>query len=92
LEIRSLYSFLKDNVYTQITISGHTDNIGNERFNVTLSKQRAKSVSDYLIELGLNLNRIKSFGYGDSKPIETNKTEEGRNKNRRVEFKIMNNN
>lgn len=91
-EIKSVYDFLKQSQKTQIIISGHTDNVGSSEFNQTLSEKRAKSVTDYFISLGLDNNRITFTGYGNEKPIATNDTEVGRNKNRRVEFKIVENN
>lgn len=92
LEILNLYSFLIKNDNLKIIISGHTDNIGTETFNKRLSKKRAQVVANYLIELGLDESRISSIGYGSIKPIDTNETEIGRNENRRVEFKIIENN
>jgi outer membrane protein OmpA-like peptidoglycan-associated protein len=58
---------------------------------VTLSENRAKSVAEYLIANGVSANRIQSKGYGKSKPVETNNTEEGRQQNRRVQFTILGN-
>ncbi len=89
MEINTVYNFLIENLNTKIIISGHTDNVGDTKFNQALSEKRAKSVSDYFINLGLNKNRISFVGYGSEKPISTNETEDGRNKNRRVEFKIV---
>ena len=89
MEINTVYNFLIENPNTKIIISGHTDNVGDTEFNQTLSEKRAKSVSDYFINLGLNKSRISFVGFGSEKPITTNETEDGRNKNRRVEFKIV---
>ena len=75
----------------KIEISGHTDNIGTNTVNKELSRQRAKAVVDYLSNNGIELNRLTFVGYGSSKPIASNKTKEGRRKNRRVEFKILEN-
>ena len=91
-EITTIYKFLNTNDNTNIIISGHTDNIGGIDFNQNLSEKRANSVADFFKSLGLNKDRIASTGYGSSQPISTNNTEEGRNKNRRVEFKILQNN
>ena len=88
LEILNLYSYLINNDNLKVIISGHTDNIGTETFNENLSKKRAQVIANYLIELGLDKSRINSIGYGSTKPIDTNETEIGRHKNRRVEFKI----
>ncbi len=89
MEINTVYNFLIENPNTKIIISGHTDNVGDPEFNQALSEKRAKSVSDYFINLGLKKSRISFVGYGSEKPISTNETEDGRNKNRRVEFKIV---
>jgi outer membrane protein OmpA-like peptidoglycan-associated protein len=88
-EIKSIYKFLEQNLDTEILISGHTDNIGTSDFNKELSEKRAKSVADFFVVLGLDKNRISAIGYGNTNPISSNDTEEGRNKNRRVSFKIM---
>jgi outer membrane protein OmpA-like peptidoglycan-associated protein len=74
---------------TQIEISGHTDNVGNEAFNKTLSKNRAIAVKDYLTEKGIKAERLTTKGNGSEKPIASNETEEGRKQNRRVEFVVM---
>lgn len=73
-----------------IEISGHTDNVGSPMANVTLSERRAKAVRNYLLEQGIAEERVEWKGYGGSNPIASNKTEEGRKKNRRVEFKVLN--
>lgn len=88
-EIKSIYEFLEKKPNTQILISGHTDNIGTSDFNQELSEKRAKSVAEYFVFLGLNKVRISANGYGNSNPISSNETDDGRNKNRRVSFKIV---
>lgn len=88
-ELNELYKYLEENSSLNIEIYGHTDNIGLKKRNRELSEQRARAVVDYLISKGLDLSRIKSFGFGSSKPISSNKTEQGRQLNRRVEFKII---
>jgi outer membrane protein OmpA-like peptidoglycan-associated protein len=81
--------YLVENPEIKISIHGHTDNVGNDNDNQTLSEQRAKAVSDYLILQGLDKSRIVStHGYGESKPLTTNETSEGRALNRRTEFVI----
>jgi len=72
-----------------IEVRGHTDAKGSDSYNLRLSENRAKSVVDYLVSKGVNPKRLKYKGYGKSIPIDTNETEEGRSKNRRVEFKII---
>ncbi|HEY5535155.1 MAG TPA: OmpA family protein [Ignavibacteria bacterium] len=89
LELDRLYKFLNDNSDISVEISGHTDNIGSDEYNITLSNARANAVKDYLISKGISGNRIMSKGYGKSKPVATNDTDEGRQLNRRVEFKII---
>ena len=71
-----------------LTISGHTDDVGDEAKNLDLSKRRAASVRNYLINKGIDEKRLTSEGYGESKPIADNKTSKGRALNRRVEFEI----
>lgn len=73
----------------KMKINGHTDNVGNTDYNLKLSKQRAESVYNYLISQGIDSSRLSHEGYGDTQPIDTNNTEEGRTNNRRVEFEIM---
>lgn len=72
-----------------IEISGHTDNVGSSKSNKELSEQRAKAVVDYLLQKGADTKRLTYKGYGASQPIASNKTEEGRQKNRRTEFKVL---
>jgi len=71
-----------------VIIEGHTDNVGSEQKNKTLSEQRATSVLNYLVERGVDKKRLQAIGYGLTKPVADNKTEEGRAKNRRVELVI----
>ncbi len=79
---------MKKEIAFIITISGHTDNVGNKSYNLKLSENRAKSVANYLISKGIDASRIKSLGMGNSKPIQSNESEDGRKANRRVEFYI----
>lgn len=85
-ELDKLVQLLNDSPNTTITISGHTDNTGNEDQNISLSQSRAKAVSDYLKLKGIDGTRIHYVGYGSAKPIASNKTESGKQQNRRVEF------
>lgn len=73
----------------KIEVKGHTDNVGSEEFNMNLSKERAKSVMNYLISKGVSKNKLSYSYYGMSRPLTTNDTEEGRTMNRRVEFEIL---
>lgn len=72
-----------------VSIEGHTDDMGTEEHNDQLSEARAKSVLDYLVQRGIAASRLESKGFGERKPIADNKTDEGRAKNRRVEFHIL---
>ena len=89
VELKKLLDFLIKNPTLRVEISGHTDNIGDESDNMILSENRAKSVYNYLINKGINSSRLTFVGYGETKPIATNDTEEGRQKNRRTEMKIL---
>ncbi len=87
--IEGFYEFLHENPNIIVEIQGHTDNIGKDSYNLTLSKGRAKSVYDLLIKMGTNEKQISYKGYGESKPISENKTEIGRALNRRTVFLII---
>ena len=73
---------------TDITIEGHTDAVGSESSNQRLSEQRAASVADYLAELGISRERFEVTGYGETQPVASNETDEGRTANRRVEVSV----
>ena len=90
-ELDRLLSLLKNSSTLRIQISGHTDNKGSADYNQKLSENRAKSVVDYLIEKGIDKNRLQYKGYGFASPIAPNDTEEGRQLNRRTEFEILGN-
>ncbi len=74
---------------TEIRILGHTDNTGSEKYNATLSKNRADAVNTYLVTKGVSGTRLSDTGYGELDPIATNETVEGRELNRRVEIVIV---
>jgi len=88
-ELKNVIEFLQQNPSVTIEISGHTDNVGSYEYNQSLSERRAKAVVDYLVKQGIPLSRLVYKGYSFSKPIASNDTEEGRQQNRRVEFKIL---
>ncbi len=88
-ELDELVKFMKENTQIKGEISGHTDNIGNPQDNLRLSLDRAKSVFDYLINAGIDKDRLKFQGYGANRPAAKNDTEEGRAQNRRIEFEIL---
>ena len=72
----------------KFNVEGHTDSVGSRGYNQRLSEERAKSVVDYLAAKGVAAARIQSAGYGEERPVAPNETEEGRAKNRRIEFKV----
>ncbi len=88
-ELNKLAEELKKKPSLRIEISGHTDNTGNNAANLTLSTGRAESVKQYLVEKGVNASRVECKGFGDTRPVASNDTEEGRTKNRRVEFVVI---
>jgi outer membrane protein OmpA-like peptidoglycan-associated protein/tetratricopeptide (TPR) repeat protein len=89
IELDKLVTLLKNNAKMKIEISGHTDNAGTPAYNLTLSQNRAKAVYDYLLQNGIPAARLTYAGYGLTKPVDSNDTEEGRAKNRRTEFKVL---
>jgi outer membrane protein OmpA-like peptidoglycan-associated protein len=91
LELDRVVKLLKENPAIEIEMSAHTDSRGADDYNFKLSDNRAKSVREYIISKGIDANRITSQGYGETKPVATNDTDEGRQMNRRVEFKILKN-
>lgn len=88
-ELTRLLELMQDNPKLRIEIGGHTDDKGSVEYNRKLSESRAKAVVDYLTSKGIDPKRLSYRGYGKSKPIEDNSTEEGRSKNRRVEIKVL---
>jgi len=88
-ELNRLLQTLHENKSMKIEISGHTDNTGTDEINNTLSEARAKAVYDFLAENKIDPSRLTFKGYGSSKPIATNETEQGRAQNRRTEFKVV---
>ena len=88
-ELDRLAIFLNSKGRITIELSGHTDNVGTANDNKILSQARVNEVRKYLITRGLLPDRMTAVGYGERKPISSNKSEEGRQKNRRVEFKIV---
>ncbi|MDB5143964.1 MAG: OmpA family protein [Mucilaginibacter sp.] len=88
-ELKKLVDFLNLNPAVRIEVSGHTDNVGSDQLNQTLSENRAKSVYQYLVTNNINPNRLVYKGYGETQPVASNDNEEDRSKNRRTEFKII---
>ncbi len=91
VELDRVVKFLNDDPNIEIEMSAHTDSRGSDDYNFTLSDNRARSVMEYILSKGIAVSRIKSQGYGETKPVATNDTDEGRQLNRRVEFTILKN-
>jgi outer membrane protein OmpA-like peptidoglycan-associated protein len=89
IELKKITEFMNLNPTIKIEISGHTDSIGNQTYNIELSEKRAKSVVDYLIKNAISADRLNYKGYGSAQPILPNDTEEGRARNRRTELRII---
>jgi outer membrane protein OmpA-like peptidoglycan-associated protein len=88
-ELNKLVAFLKQNATIKIEIGGHTDNVGDDKSNLSLSDKRAKAVLDFVTTEGIAATRLTSKGYGETKPIADNNTEQGKAKNRRTEITIV---
>lgn len=89
IELDNLLQVLNDNPSLKIQINGYTDNTGKEQDNLTLSTNRAKSVVTYLVGKNIDAARLSYKGYGSSKPVAANSSEEGKFKNRRTEFEVV---
>lgn len=87
-QLDALMSQFEDADVVSIKVVGHTDSVGSDAYNQSLSERRASSVAEYLISQGVAPNKVTSEGKGESQPIADNETEEGRAKNRRVELHI----
>jgi outer membrane protein OmpA-like peptidoglycan-associated protein len=83
-----LADLLKKNGDISIRITGHTDNVGTEEYNLDLSRQRAAAIRDFLVSAGISKDRLSIEGKGESSPISSNDSDRGRQQNRRVEFTI----
>jgi outer membrane protein OmpA-like peptidoglycan-associated protein/Tol biopolymer transport system component len=89
-ELDRLAALLIENTALRVRINGHTDNVGDQADNQQLSEDRAKAVYDYLIQLGgVAADRLTYRGFGESQPLESNDTDEGRQRNRRTEFELV---
>lgn len=84
-----LATFMKRKTTMVIEIAGHTDNVGTEESNLTLSQKRAETVRNYLVAKGVLATRITAKGYGQNKPVADNNSEDGRKQNRRTEVRII---
>jgi outer membrane protein OmpA-like peptidoglycan-associated protein len=90
--LKEVATVIKSKPEMKVRVEGHTDNVGRDKKNQKLSERRAESVKQFLVEQGVAADRLTSEGFGASKPIADNKTEEGRAENRRVEFHIVSGN
>lgn len=88
-ELAKVVDLLTKNPTLKIELGGHTDNVGRPEANQRLSEQRAKAVYDYLINKGIPSDRLSYKGYGETQPVATNDTDEGRRENRRTEIKVL---
>jgi outer membrane protein OmpA-like peptidoglycan-associated protein len=89
-ELKKAVNFIKKYPRANVKLEGHTDSIGTDKYNQSLSERRAEAVKKYLVKEGASqASRISTIGYGKSKPVDTNKTKAGRAKNRRVEVLIL---
>ena len=86
--LKKAHQKLTENTTIQLKIEGHTDSVGSMKYNQVLSEQRANTVRSWFLEQGLGKKRVKTIGYSYTKPIANNSTEEGRQKNRRVNFTL----
>ncbi len=95
-ELQKLYDYMSENKEIKVEVSGHTDSHGNDEYNIELSKDRANAVVRYLVRKGIDANRFKAVGMGESQPIAINENPdgsdnpEGRQLNRRIEIRILN--
>jgi len=89
-ELKKVISFIKQNPELSIEISGHTDNVGTDAYNQQLSLNRAKAVYNYLVEHDINPERLSYSGYGATRPVAHDDSEESHQLNRRIEFRILN--
>ena len=90
-QLKKIIKILKDDSGLKAEISGHTDSDGDNNYNLELSEKRAQAVMEYLINNGVDQSKINSIGYGETKPVADNSTDEGKSLNRRVEFKFNSN-
>jgi outer membrane protein OmpA-like peptidoglycan-associated protein len=88
-ELNKLLKLLDENPDIKILISGHTDDVGSVDYNMELSEERAKVVFQYLVEKGIASDRLTYKGFGASKPVSDNTSEDGRSRNRRTEIKVL---
>jgi len=90
-DLDQIVTVMNQYTFTHFNIDGHTDNVGDAEVNKTLSQQRADAVRDYISSKGIDASRLTSTGYGQDRPIDSNKTKAGQAKNRRVEIHLIQN-
>lgn len=90
-DVNNFVAFMKKNQGVKAEIGGHTDSVGSDAYNMTLSDKRAKTVMNEVVKQGINQDRVSYKGYGESQPVADNKNAEGRYKNRRIEAKLIHN-
>ncbi|RYG43081.1 MAG: OmpA family protein, partial [Chitinophagaceae bacterium] len=88
-ELNLVIALMNENPGIKVRISGHTDNVGKPADNLALSRERARSVVKYLSDNGINATRLSAEGFGETKPVESNATEEGKSRNRRTEMQVV---
>ena len=84
-----IIQILKEYPTAKFTVEGHTDSVGSAKLNQNLSESRALSVKEFLVDKGIEEFRLSALGYGEDKPIASNKTRAGRADNRRVEINLV---
>jgi outer membrane protein OmpA-like peptidoglycan-associated protein len=89
VELDKVVQLMQENPAVKIQIEGHTDNVGNAADNMKLSENRAKAVVNYLVSKNVSITRLIAKGFGATKPVTENATEEGRAQNRRTELKVV---
>lgn len=89
VELNKLASFMRNSPEVKIEIMGHTDSLGDDQYNLELSENRARSVYTFLIEQGIDAERLSYKGYGEEKPVAPNSTARGRALNRRTEYRVL---
>lgn len=90
MEMKRWIKMLNENEHVHLQISGHADNVGEDAYNQKLSERRAQAVVDYMVDNGVGAERLMAEGFGESQPVSTNDTEQGRQQNRRVQVRIIN--
>ena len=88
-QLKDVAAFMKENADAELLIAGHTCSRGTDAYNMRLSQERAQAVADYLKEQGVKQTRVRTEGYGESRPLVKNDTEQNRSLNRRVEFELV---